>query len=182
MDIVLRSLTERDNHNAAYVVKTVMPEFGCVGEGYSIEDPEMDDLYATYSKPRSNYFVVEVFGDLLAEEGAAAGTKRGGKSHQGEIVAVGGYAPLTGADPSVCELRKMYALPEARGFGIGKLLMDACLDGAKNAGFTTMYLETVTAMEDAARFYAKHGFQYIDGPMGSTGHSGCDLFMTRFLK
>ena len=75
----------------------------------------------------------------------------------------------------------MYALPEARGLGIGQRLMERCLTGAREAGFELMYLETVTAMEDAAKFYAQYGFKYIDGPMGATGHSGCDLFMTRSL-
>ena len=39
--------------------------------------------------------------------------------------------PLTGGDGTVCELRKMYLLPEARGKGGGKLIMEACLAGAR---------------------------------------------------
>ncbi|OAV44234.1 GNAT family N-acetyltransferase [Lewinella sp. 4G2] len=172
-NLTVRPLTAADNAAAAAVIKTVMPEFGCVGPGYSIEDPEMDDLYGTYSKPRSNYFVVQ---DL----GAAAGAGEVGKQPSpppGKLVAVAGYAPLTGGDPNVCELRKMYALPEARGLGVGQALLQQCLEGARKDGFKTMYLETVTAMRDAAAFYQKNGFRYVEGPMGATGHSGCDLFM-----
>ena len=173
MEVRVRPLTAADNEAAAAVIRTVMPEFGCVGPGYSIMDPEMEDLYGTYSKPRSGYFVAEVLG------GEVAGARE--VSEEPHIIAVGGYAPLAGTDGEVCELRKMYALPEARGLGIGKQLMERCLAGAQAAGFTTMYLETVTAMTAAAAFYRKFGFRYIDGSMGATGHSGCDLFMVREL-
>ncbi|NJC25995.1 hypothetical protein [Neolewinella antarctica] len=62
MNLTIRPLTPADNGAAALVIRTVMPEFNCVGEGYSIQDPEMDDLYATYSLPRSGYFVTEMGG------------------------------------------------------------------------------------------------------------------------
>ena len=176
MEVTVRPLTAADNEAAARVIRTVMPEFGCVGPGFSIMDPEMEDLYGTYSRPRSGYFVAEVLG-----EAAGAGGVGEAQSLGSRIIAVGGYAPLAGADGDVCELRKMYALPEARGLGIGRRLMEACLAGARAAGFTTMYLETVTAMTAAAAFYRKFGFRYIDGALGATGHAGCDLFMVREL-
>lgn len=100
---------------------------------------------------------------------------------QSRIVAVAGFAPLAGADPVTCELRKMYALPEARGLGAGKALMESCLAGAREAGFKTMYLETVTAMTAAAKFYAQYGFTHLDRQLGHTGHTRCDVFMMRPL-
>ena len=30
--------------------------------------------------------------------------------------------------------------------------------------------------------YEKFGFQYLDGPMGETGHFGCDRWMLLQLK
>jgi putative acetyltransferase len=59
--------------------------------------------------------------------------------------------------------------------------MDACLEGARAAGYTKMYLETVTAMKDAAEVYKKYGFEFLAWPMGETGHGGCDLYMDREL-
>ena len=172
MEVMIRHLAAEDNEAAARVIRAVMPEFGCVGEGYSIQDPEMNDLHATYSLPRSGYFVAELLG-------ADAGAEITGKEQsKGKIVATAGYAPLTGGPPDTCELRKMYALPEARGLGLGRELLAVCIAGARRAGFRVMYLETVTAMTAAAAFYQRHGFVYIDGPLGATGHSGCDLFMS----
>ena len=159
--LTLRPLQPTDNAAAARVIRTVMPEFDCVGEGFSINDPEVDDMYAAYAGPDAAFYV-------LADE-------------TGTVVGVAGYAPLTGGPAGVCELRKMYVLREGRGRGGGRLLMDACLAGARAAGFTRMYLETVRAMTDAAAVYRKYGFRPLDAPLGGTGHSGCDVYMIRDL-
>jgi len=59
--------------------------------------------------------------------------------------------------------------------------MDACLEGARAAGYTKMYLETVTAMTGAAEVYRKYGFERLEEPLGDTGHDGCDVYMAREL-
>ncbi|MCP9234938.1 GNAT family N-acetyltransferase [Lewinella sp. JB7] len=160
----LRPITPADNAAVARVVRTVMPEFGCVGAGYSINDPELEDMYAAYAQPRSAFFV-------LTEASPAAG-----------VVGVGGYAPLAGGDGTVCELRKMYLLPAARGKGGGKLLLERCLAGARADGFASMYLETVASMVTAARVYEKYGFEPLPAPLGSTGHGSCDRFMIKSFR
>lgn len=146
-----------------------MPEYQCVGEGFSINDPEVNDMAAAYAGDRSAFFVVE---------GAPAGAKEGKAA---VVLGGGGFAPLTGGDGTICELRKMYVLREGRGRGAGRLLMDACLAGARAAGYTHMYLETVTAMTDAAAVYKKYGFEYLEEPLGDTGHGGCDRYMIKTL-
>ncbi|MEM9258019.1 MAG: GNAT family N-acetyltransferase [Bacteroidota bacterium] len=160
----LRPIQVSDNPAVTAVIQTVMPEFNCVGEGYSINDPEILDMAAAYSGAGAAFFVLE--------SGEAAGAK---------IVGVAGYAPLSGAADQTCELRKMYILKEGRGQGGGRLLMDACLAGAIAAGYTQMYLETVKEMTTAASVYQKYGFQYLDGPLGNTGHCGCDRYMVKQL-
>ncbi len=167
--MTIRPIKPADNAAMANVIRTVMPEYACVGEGFSITDPEVDDMAGTYTTEGAAFFVVE---------GAAAGA---GEGSEAMVLGGGGFAPLTGGDPSVCELRKMYVLREGRGRGAGRLLMDACLAGARAAGYTHMYLETVTAMTDAAAVYQKYGFEYLDAPMGDTGHGGCDRYMLREL-
>lgn len=169
----LRKITPADNSAIASIIRTVMPEFSCVGEGFSINDPEVDDMAGAYSSEDAGFFVVE------HEVGGAAGT---GEGFLGTVVLGGaGFAPLAGSDGTVCELRKMYILKEGRGCGGGRLLMDACLEGARAAGYTKMYLETVTTMKDAAEVYKKYGFEPLAWPMGETGHGGCDVYMAREL-
>lgn len=167
----LRLITPSDNTAIAHVIRTVMPEYECVGEGFSINDPEVDDMATAYAGEGSAFFVIE--GALRAHTGTAAA----GAEEETVILGGGGFAPLTGGDGSICELRKMYVLREGRGRGAGRLLMEACLAGARAAGYSHIYLETVTAMTDAAAVYQKYGFEYLDQPLGNTGHGGCDRFM-----
>jgi putative acetyltransferase len=169
----MRPIRPADNATAAHVIRTVMTEFSCDGEGFSLHDPEVEDMAAAYAGDRSGFFVIEhsVGGPAGAGEGFRSTIVLGGA----------GFAPLTGGDPDTCELRKMYVLKEGRGFGGGKLLMEACLEGARAAGYTKMYLETVTTMKDAAAVYKKHGFELLSWPMGATGHGGCDVYMARDL-
>jgi putative acetyltransferase len=163
VSLQLRRIVPEDNQMVAEIIRTVMPEYDCVGEGYSINDPELENMHAAYTVAGSQFFALERVGEDTRMIGCA------------------GYGPLVGGDGSVCELRKMYLLKEGRGLGGGKMLMEACLAGAREDGYQTIYLETVTAMKEAAGLYRAYGFEYLDGPMGATGHSGCDLFMARTL-
>ena len=154
---VIRPITQTDDVAMAQVIRTVMPEFGAVGEGFAINDPEVDWMSRAYAGTRSAYFVVE----------------RDGSGH---ISGGGGIAPLDGGDANVCELRKMYFLPELRGLGAGTALIGRCLDAARERGFRRCYLETLHGMDAAMRLYERHGFSRIPAPIGATGHGGCNAF------
>jgi len=153
-DVSFRPIQARDESEMARIIRSVMTEFGAVGRGFSIGDPEVDEMHRAYSADRCAYFVAE----------------RGG-----QLIAGGGIAPLrdSGGD-DVCELRKMYALPEARGLGVGRGLLDRCLAMARESGFRTCYLETLEHMDRARALYEKLGFLALDGPMGDTGHYACN--------
>lgn len=151
----IRPIEPRDDAAIARVIRTVMPEFGATGDGFAINDPEVDWMSRAYAGPRSAYFVIE-----------REGTVQGG----------GGVAALEGGDAATCELRKMYFLPGLRGLGAGAALMAKCLDSARRIGFERCYLETLAGMNAAMRLYERTGFRRIDGPMGATGHGGCNTF------
>ena len=70
---------------------------------------------------------------------------------------------------------------ELRLLGVGTQLLNLCLDEASSAGFRHCYLETMDNMEQAQRLYGKYGFNYLDKPMGNTGHSSCGTWMARKL-
>jgi putative acetyltransferase len=162
MDFQIRVIEPRDNPAMAQVIQRVMPEFDAGGEGFSIHDPEVTTMSAAYYAPRHVYFIVERI--------------------DGAVLGGAGVAPLTGGDPSVCELRKMYILPEGRGHGLGEALMQRCLEAARERGFTYCYLETLRTMTGAHKLYARHGFEPLSGPLGNTGHHGCDQWMGRRLE
>ena len=142
------------------LLRDVMVEFGAAGAGSSIDDPEMRDLAAAYAAPGSAYFVVEI---------------------EGRLVGGGGLGPLAGGDPQVCELRKMYLVPEARGLGIGRTMLNRCLDVARQLGYKRMYLETRQTMGEARRLYERNEFAAVGTPIGHSGHFGCDAWYVRDL-
>jgi len=153
-ELKLRPIEPRDDAAVAAVIRTVMPEFGASGPGFAIHDPEVSGMSAAYSRERRAYWVVE--------------------DETGRVVGGGGIAPLDGEDPSVCELRKMYFLPEVRGRGVGERLLRQCLAFARGAGYRLCYLETLAGMAQAQKLYQRLGFQKLSKPMGATGHFGCD--------
>ena len=155
-NFLLRPIQATDNQQVAHVIRTVMTEFGAVGQGFSIMDPEVDDMHGAYSGPRTAFFVV------ASNDGS------------GEVLGCGGIGPLIGGGADVCELKKMYFLPAVRGLGFGQKMVTTCLEKAKALGYRQCYLETLVRMEQANRLYQKMGFEKICGPMGATGHGGCD--------
>ena len=159
-DFLIRPIEACDNPAVANIIRTVMPEFGADGPGFAIHDAEVDGMHEAYARPRSAYFVVE---------------------RDGVVIGGGGIAPLEGGDAGVCELRKMYFLPEARGIGAGSAMMLRCLDTARTHGFQRCYLETLSGMDAAQSLYRRHGFTRLDAPMGGTGHFSCDKFFIREL-
>lgn len=92
-----------------------------------------------------------------------------------------GIHPLDGGAEEICELQKMYLLPEARGKGLAGKLIAMCLDYAKQNGYTHCYLETSPELARARKVYEQFGFKYLTGPMGNTGHFGCDSWMLKDL-
>jgi len=150
---LIRPIEPADDAALARVIRTVMTEFGADGPGFSIHDPEVDRMFDAYAGERARFFVVE---------------------QAGEVVGGAGIAPLDGADDDTCELKKMYFLASARGRGVGRKLLDLCLESAREFGFARCYLESVDRMTAARALYSNFGFRPIDAPMGSTGHHGCD--------
>lgn len=157
VSLTLRPIQSKDNERVANIIRNVMTEFACVGEGYSILDPEVDKMAEAYSAAGSAFFVVE----NLAS---------------GEVFGCGGIGPLAGGDGMTCELKKMYFLPTIRGLGLGRKMVETCLDKAKSLGYQRCYLETVNRMVQANQLYKKMGFKSINSPMGATGHCSCDAW------
>ena len=152
--LTFRPIRPEDDLAVAAIIRRVMPEFGADGPGFAIHDPEVDHMNAAYAIPGAAYFVVV--------------------DEEGRVVGGAGVAALEGGEPGVCELRKMYFLPETRGQGMGEALLRHCLAVAKELGYRTCYLETLSGMDRAIRLYGKLGFKPLCSPLGRTGHGGCD--------
>ncbi|UMM03455.1 bifunctional helix-turn-helix transcriptional regulator/GNAT family N-acetyltransferase [Vibrio campbellii] len=159
-EYVLRPLTKADNSQVADVIRKVSAEYGLTADkGYGVADPTLDDMYSVYDQQGAAYWVVE---------------------YQGEIVGGGGFAPLAG-EPNMCELQKMYFLPQTRGHGLAKRIVALSLQLAKQFGYQQCYLETTECLREAVGLYEKLGFEHLDAPLGQTGHDACEVVMLKTL-
>jgi putative acetyltransferase len=156
----IRPIRPADDPAIERVIRQVLAELDATGEGFTDRDPELTDMAAAYGSLGAAYFVAEI---------------------DGELVGGGGIGPLAGADPGVCELRKMYLLPSARGLGLGRALLEACLEAARGLGYGECYLETLAQMDKARDLYRRFGFLPLEAPMGDTGHFGCNRWYSLSL-
>ncbi len=156
MEFLIREIEPRDNPVVTEIIRNVMAVFNCIGDGYSSADPEVDAMSEYYHPPLAAFYVVEVAGKVL---GCA------------------GIAPLEGGDNRICELRKMYFLPELRSTGAGHALLQHCLLAARTMGYKYCYLETMQDMLAARKLYYRAGFADLSQPMGQTGHGYCEMWL-----
>ena len=157
-NIIIRKIEFNDNEELALIVRTSLAEFGANKPGTVYYDDTTDHLYELFQQPGSIYYVFESDGKLL-----------GGA----------GIFPSSGLPDETCELVKMYLLPEVRGTGLGRILIEKCLEFAKGYGYLQVYIETMPELRKAVSIYEKFGFEYLNGPLGNTGHFGCDIWMLK---
>jgi putative acetyltransferase len=157
---IIRAIKKEDNKHLAEVIRKVLVDLGVPKIGTAYADKALDCMFETYQGDRSVYFVVE---------------------ENGTIIGGAGIAALENYDGNICELQKMYFLETARGRGLGKIMMRHCLEAAVSFSFESCYIETMTYMTAAQNLYKKSGFQYLDGPLGDTGHFSCPVQMLKKL-
>ncbi|QEE49576.1 GNAT family N-acetyltransferase [Flavobacterium alkalisoli] len=159
--VIIRPIVKEDNLAIARVIRHVLIEHNVPKVGTAYADASLDCMFETYSVSGSIYYVVE---------------------KNGKIIGGAGIAPLENGPEDTCELQKMYFLSEARGLGLGEKMMQKCLESASGFGFKRCYLETMPYMESAQKLYKKSGFNYLDAPMGCTGHSSCPVWMIKEMN
>ena len=157
---MIRAIQKEDNPKIAAVIRNVFVSDNYPKTGTAFADPQLDSMFETYEKPGAAYFVVE---------------------EEGKIIGGGGISQLDNSAENICELQKMYFLPEARGKGIGQQMIQLCLEKAREFGYEKCYLETLPEMKTAQYLYQKLGFEYLCAPLGDTGHSTCPVWMIKNL-
>ena len=160
MNITFRPIEEKDNKGIANLIRGVFREFNIHRPGTVYFDPTTDNLYKLFRTPGSEYWIAE---------------------EDGVIIGGCGVYPTPGLPERCAELVKFYLLASQRGKGTGRLLMEKTFDSARRNGYRQLYLESLPELSRAISLYEKAGFKFISGPMGNSGHFGCNIWMLKEL-
>ena len=155
----IREIQSKDNKQVENVIRTCLIEFGANHKGTAWADPDLCRFSEIYNTEGNKYWVIE--------------------DENGTILGGVGIGNLEGTD-KICELQKMYCLPEIRGTGLSHKLMDIALNYAKQY-YKKCYLETLPNMIGAQKFYEKYGFVRIYEPVIKTDHFACDVLYIKEL-
>jgi putative acetyltransferase len=159
-DFFIRKIKEEDNLEIQGILSSVMREFDVPETGTALADPELKNMFQSYQAYKSSYYVI---------------------LKNNSLVGGAGISELKNSNDNTCELQKMYFLKEARGKGLGNLMIDLCLKSALEYGFEKCYIETMHNMNKAQSLYLKKGFSYLQKPLGNTGHCSCPIWMIKNL-
>ncbi|NET38261.1 MAG: GNAT family N-acetyltransferase [Cyanothece sp. SIO1E1] len=142
------------------IIKSVGAEYGAIGDGFGPSDLEVLCMSQHYKDENNSIYWVAII--------------------NGQVVGGSGIAAFNGSS-DICELRKLFLLPESRGLGLGKALTLRCLSYAKAKGYKQCYLDTLSSMKSAISLYEKLGFKRLLSPLDGTEHSRCDIWMIKEL-
>ena len=155
-ELSIRKVEKNDDPILASVIRATFEEFDAPRKCTVYDDPTTDHLF-----------------DLFSREGAVLWVAM----ENSQIVGCCGVYPTEGLPQKTAELVKFYLNPIARGKGIGKVLMETCINSAKEMGYKELYLESMPQFYTAVNFYKRLGFSMLDAPMGKSGHTSCSIWM-----
>ncbi|MEP4770965.1 MAG: GNAT family N-acetyltransferase [Roseibium sp.] len=92
------------------------------------------------------------------------------KNNEGISLGCVGLRPMS--EDGVCEMKRLYVLPDGRAMGVGAALIETVVTAARSAGYQRMLLDTLPTMTSAIKLYTKAGFKeisaYYDTPIKET--------------
>jgi putative acetyltransferase len=160
MSITFRTIVQEDNKKIADLIRSVFREFKIDRPGTVYFDPTTDDMFSLFSIPGSEYWI----------------------ALENNIIIGGcGVYPTHGLPEGYAELVKLYLTASHRGRGIGWQLMERSFNSAKKFGYKKLYLESLPELGKAISLYERTGFKNIPGPLGNSGHFGCNIWMIKEL-
>ena len=159
--MTIRKIEKKDDARVASIIRECLIEYGGDHrDDTAWADPYLDRFSEVYTQEKNCYWVAE--------------------NDDGVVVAGVGVGPIEGVE-GICELQKMYCIKEYRGQGYANALIETALDFATNH-YKQVYLETMSNMDRAKRFYEKKGFVHTFEAIGVTGHYGCDCHYIKALQ
>ncbi len=134
-NITIRAASNLDREKVTALVSNVLAEFGLKIDPEET-DADLLDIERNYLRAGGMFEVIE--------------------DERGRLLGTVGLYPV---DDGTCELRKMYFVPEARGRGLGKYILERAIARAAELGFERIILETASVLKAANHLYVKYGFR-----------------------
>jgi putative acetyltransferase len=139
-DFLIRNWQTSDRAPAAAVIGSVLAEYGLSWEPLGA-DRDVLEVENYYLATGGEFWVVE---------------------SQGQVVGTAGYYPFHRGEKAV-EIRKMYLLPQVRGLGLGKFLLQELEKAIALKGFSQIWIETASVLAAAIKLYESSGYQPATG-------------------
>ncbi len=123
----------------------ILEQYG-VDMGYDYFRAEVEALPGPYAPPTGRL--------LLAREDGADGT---------EAMGCAGLRQISGKR---CELKRLYVRANYRGRGVGRALVEALVDAAREMGYHRVQVHTAKFLTEALGLYRDLGFEVLPSPEG----------------
>ncbi|MBF2064121.1 MAG: GNAT family N-acetyltransferase [Calothrix sp. C42_A2020_038] len=154
-NFLIRSWQECHRIPASEVIRSVLAEYGL---GWEPNGADRDVLHVEecYLATGGEFWVIE---------------------HQKSVVGTGAYYPIERGKNAV-EIRKMYLLPQVRGFGLGKYLLQHLEETIASHGFEEIWIETASVLAEAVKLYERSGYE----PATGVETARCDRVYVKQLR
>ncbi|MEK6797466.1 MAG: GNAT family N-acetyltransferase [Planctomycetota bacterium] len=132
-------------------------------------DREVAELPGAYAPPAGRLFLArrQLAGPAPTEAPASSPVARAGShpaarpgpsevAHSGDFI---GCIALRKIGEGVCEMKRLYVRPQARGHGVGQFLVERLLREARAIGYAKILLDTLDRMQTAIAIYRSFGFK-----------------------
>jgi putative acetyltransferase len=139
-NFLIRDWHRGDRNFAAEVISSVLAEYGLGWEPVGA-DRDVLEIENYYLATGGEFWIVE---------------------SQAQIVGTVGYYPI-GRGENAVEIRKMYLLPQVRGLGLGRFLLQELERAIASGGFQQIWLETASVLVEAIELYESSGYQPTTG-------------------
>lgn len=154
-DFLIRSWRPDDRSAAAAVIRSVLAAYGLGWESAGA-DRDVLEVETFYQATGGEFWVIE---------------------QQAAIVGTGAYYPIQRGKNAV-EVRKMYLLPEVRGQGLGRYLLQQLEATIVARGFEQIWIETASVLQEAVKLYESSGYQ----PATGVETERCDRVYVKLLR
>lgn len=154
-DFVIRPWQPQDRQVAAAVIRSVLAEYG-IGWEPDGADHDVYEVETVYWQVGGAFWVVE---------------------QQGQIVGTAAFYPVNRGVGTV-EIRKMYLLPQVRGQGLGRWLLQRLEQEIAAQGFREVWIETASVLKEAVKLYESSGYL----PATGIETERCDLIYSKVLR